>query len=243
MTNYSGFAYVYDVLMADVPYQTWANYIDAALQQKLSRNREDITVLDLACGTGNMTIPLAQMGYDMIGVDMSADMLAIAQSKLDELHVLFIMQDMRELDLYGTVDAVVCTCDSLNYLLDKSDLEAVFKRVKMFLNPGGVFIFDMKSEYLFKNVLAENTFTGTENGVTYEWSNRFNSCIKVNEYRVVFKPDTKDAIMEIHHQTAYPVEMVCDLLLKAGFNTADVRDGYSESKPNNDSMRIVYIAS
>ena len=116
---YKGFARMYDALMADAPYDIWAAYIDGVLKKHLKRaNEAQPIVLDLACGTGNMTLRLAKMGYDMIGVDASEDMLAEAQRKAYEegQSILFLAQDMQKLDLYGTVDAVASVCDGLNYI-------------------------------------------------------------------------------------------------------------------------------
>ena len=232
---------MYDSLMADIPYEAWVAYIDKILMHRLGGKREDRIVLDLACGTGNITLPLAQLGYDMIGVDMSADMLAQAQAKAAG-QVLFLAQDMRELDLYGTVDAAICACDGLNYILDETELGAVFKRVRMFLNPGGIFIFDMNTEYKFKEVLGGKSFIGAVEGASYEWDNHFDTETGINEYQVVFA-GVGEPFVEVHRQRAYPVDVVCDLLREAGFGAVDVRDGYSDDAPGDESIRVVFVAT
>ena len=239
---YSGFAYLYDSLMTNIPYSAWVTYIDNMLLKHLGRERTGNIILDMACGTGNITIPLAKLGYDMIGVDISVDMLAQAQAKLDGKQVLFLAQDIRKLDLYGTIDAAICTCDSLNYMLDKTDLETIFKRVKMFLNPGGVFIFDMKTEYTFKDVLGNNTFTAKVESVSYEWENNFDTGTGINEYRVAFKQGADEPFVEVHHQRAYEVDVVCGLLKAAGFSIVDVKDGYSTNLYTPKSTRVVFVA-
>ena len=240
MSHYGGFAYLYDQFMTDIPYARWAAYIDKVLQNH-GINYKSI-VLDMACGTGNITLPLAQMGYDMIGVDISADMLSQAQGKINNERILFLQQDMRQLDLYGTVDAVVCACDGLNYLLNETELENVFSRVKMFLNSGGVFIFDMNTEYKFQTFLGNKVFAAKANGAEYEWSNNFNADTGINEYQVVFVPENGSPFTELHRQRAYPSQTICNLLSIAGFRTIEIHDDYSDAQPKAESIRVTYIA-
>lgn len=242
MTNYKGFAYLYDLLMENAPYETWAAYIDSILIQHLGINRESRIILDIACGTGNITIPLANMGYDMIGVDISTDMLSQAIAKSTNKQILFLAQDMRELDLYGTVDAAICVCDGMNYILHESELAAVFKRVRMFLNPGGVFIFDMNTNYKFEEILGDKTFAANVEGATYEWDNLYDAKTGINEYRVTFTSDKGEPFEEVHHQRAYSVDAIINLLSSAGFNTIDIYDGYSDSSFREDCVRAVFIA-
>jgi len=242
MTNYKGFAYLYDSLMDNAPYMEWASYIDYILTRHLGQKRENKIVLDMACGTGNITLPLAKMGYDMIGTDISTDMLSQAQAKADNLKILFLAQDMRKLDLYGTIDAAICVCDGMNYILCESELEAVFKRVRMFLNTGGVFIFDMNTEYKFKEILGEKSFIDQAKDAAYEWDNHFNGDTGINEYRVTFTPDGGEPFTEVHYQRAYPIDMVCRLLQLAGFSTVAVHDGYTDNAPNDKTERVVFTA-
>jgi len=229
--------------MSNAPYAKWAAYIDKLLAQNLGPNRSSHIVLDMACGTGNITIPLADMGYDMIGVDMSTDMLSQAQAKADGRQILFIAQDMRELDLYGTVDAAICVCDGLNYILCETELEAIFKRVRMFLNPGGVFVFDMNTEYKFKEMLGDKSFTTDANGTTYEWDNHYDADKRINEYKVTFLPDDGESFAETHYQRAYPANIIRELLQAAGFGTVETRDGYSDDTPSDECIRVVFIAT
>ena len=155
MEAYTGFAEVYDLFMDNVPYGEWSRYLISLLQE---HGVSQGLVLELGCGTGKMTRLLAQAGYDMIGVDSSEEMLQIAREqewdnaehKVEEgttriPDILYLLQDMREFELYGTVKAVVCICDSLNYLLEEEDLLTVFRLVNNYLDPGGVFIFDMNT--------------------------------------------------------------------------------------------------
>ena len=148
---YSGFAYIYDTLMKDYDYNCLIEYIEKIFERyKIKPN----IILDLACGTGTICINMAQKGYDMIGLDISTDMLNVAQTKTRKLglDILYINQNMTEFELYGTVDAIICTMDSINYIQDKNELIKLFKNVRNYLNPGGLFIFDINTEYRLKNI-------------------------------------------------------------------------------------------
>jgi len=250
MSCYKGFAPIYDALMADAPYDIWVAYIDGFLTDWFSSKENKETkpiVLDLACGTGSITLRLSKLGYDMIGVDMSEDMLSEASHKaLDEGEkILFIKQDMRQLDLYGTVDAVISVCDGMNYILTEEDLLVVFQRVNLFLEAGGVFLFDMNTEYKFKEHLGNNTFEGKgAGGEAYVWENRYDADSKVNEYDVLFySMDGNLRFSELHKQRAYAPGLVNKLLLEAGFVSVKMRHGYTGKPLQADSVRILYIAS
>lgn len=163
MESYTDFAYIYDKLI-DQDYEKWADYIEEIFKK---HGVKPNLVLDLGCGTGSITNILAKRGYDMIGVDLSPDMLNVARDKAleENLDVLYLCQDIREFELYGTVDAIICTLDVLNYITKPEDLRLVFSLVKNYLNPDGIFIFDINTEYKLKNVLGNNTFVYDENGI------------------------------------------------------------------------------
>ncbi|MCL2604980.1 MAG: class I SAM-dependent methyltransferase [Defluviitaleaceae bacterium] len=245
MECYKGFAAVYDTFMVrDIPYDAWADYICEIIN---NLDKCEI-ILDLACGTGNMTLRLAERGYDMIGTDASEDMLALAQDKAFEAdrRVLWLAQDMRALDLYGTVDAVTCVCDGMNYILESDELKEVFKRVRLFLNPGGVFIFDMNTEYKFKEVLAEGTFGDSFEGAEYQWDNVYDAKTMINEYRLSFSslrrdPGLRSFENEIHRQRAYDIGEISNWLMDAGFSSIRLRDGYTHEPPKADTARVVFI--
>jgi ubiquinone/menaquinone biosynthesis C-methylase UbiE len=237
---YEDFAHVYDRFMGDTTYDEWTAYIDAVLKEHGAR-----TLLDLACGTGNITIPLGQKGYDLTAADISADMLSEARMKADEagLNILFLMQDMRRLDLYDTVDAVICTCDALNYLLSEDDLLAAFKRVSLFLNPGGVFIFDVNSEYKYMEILGSNTFTESSEGASYIWRNEYDETTGINEYDIFFIVDDPPLrFSEKHLQKSYGVDVLSELLKRAGLTVTHINDAYTDNPPKNDSERISFVA-
>ena len=152
MEAYTGFAEVYDTFMDNVDYKQWTDYLIALLQEY---GIKDKLVLDLGCGTGNVTEYLAKAGYNMIGIDMSEDMLNIAMQKREKSghDILYLLQDMREFELYGTVKAIVSICDSINYITEEEDLLEVFRLVNNYLDPRGVFIFDFNTVYKYREVM------------------------------------------------------------------------------------------
>ena len=156
MACYESFARVYDLFMDSIPYREWSAYVRGLL---VEYGVEDGLVLELGCGTGSMTELLSAYGYDMIGIDNSVEMLEIAQEKKQESghDILYLLQDMREFELYGTVKAVVSVCDSMNYITDEEDLLQVFRLVNNYLDPGGIFLFDLNTVYKYETLLAENT--------------------------------------------------------------------------------------
>ena len=156
MEAYTSFAQVYDTFMDNIPYEEWGAYIVSLLREY---GISDGLVLDLGCGTGSMTEVLSGYGYDMIGVDFSEDMLEIALEKRDASghDILYLLQDMRSFELYGTVRAVVSVCDCVNYLLEEQDLTETFRLVNNYLDPGGIFIFDLNTEYKYRELLGEAT--------------------------------------------------------------------------------------
>ena len=251
MSAYQGFASMYDALMTDAPYDIWVAYIDGFLSNWWNPPKEKPLVLDMACGTGNVTLRLAKLGYELIGVDASVDMLIEAQHKAREqgADILFLAQDMRRLDLYGTVDAVVCVCDGINYILEEPDMLEVFRRVRLFLNLGGVFIFDMNTEYKFKEVFKDQIFEDKGlGGEAYIWENHYDPETRINEYNMLFfdlsgGETYTEPFSEVHVQRAYPTADVCNMLMEAGFASVAVRDGYSGNPPVATSQRVVFIAS
>ena len=181
MDAYTSFARVYDMFMDNVPYEEWCDYITGLLKEYGISNG---LVLDLGCGTGSMTELLAARGFDMIGVDCSEDMLEMALEKrmASGRDILYLQQDMRDLELYGTVRAVVCLCDSINYLLDVQDLETVFRLVNNYLDPGGIFIFDLNTEYKYRELLSDRTIAENRDEGSFIWDNYYDEESRINEY-------------------------------------------------------------
>lgn len=244
MEAYTGFAEVYDQFMNNVPYERWAEYLRGLFLEYGVRNG---LMLELGCGTGTMTEQMAEYEYDMIGVDSSEDMLAEAQEKRIESghEILYLQQDMREFELYGTVRAIVSVCDSMNYITDEADLLEVFRLVNNYLDPGGVFIFDLntlfKYEQLGESVIAENREESS-----FIWENWYDPADQVNEYDLTLFIRNDEGLYEkyeeTHYQKAYALETVCQLIRQAGMKLEAIYDAFTFEKPRPDSERVYIVA-
>ncbi len=245
MAMYESFAGVYDAFMDNIPYEQWGELL---VQRLRGAGIFDGLVLDLGCGTGAMTKYLAEHGYDMIGVDASPEMLQIAQEKQGENDgdILYLLQDMRSFELYGTVRAVVCVCDSLNYLDSLQDLEQVFRLVNNYLDPGGLFLFDVKTPYLFREVLADETFAENREDCAYIWENSWYEEEKTNEYDLSLflqQPDgSYQRFEEIHQQKAFDRGEIRTALESAGLRFNGIWDGYTDEEPHPASERWLFCA-
>ncbi len=245
MQAYSGFAEVYDKFMDNVPYEEWCVYITALLKDY---GVDDGLVLDLGCGTGNITELLCDAGYDMIGVDNSEEMLAIAMDKrmASGKSILYLLQDMREFELYGTVKAVVSVCDSMNYITDIEELTEVFRLVNNYLDPGGVFIFDMNTIYKYRELLGCNTIAESREDASFIWENYFDEEEMVNEYDLtIFVREQEDLFRkyeEYHYQKAYDIEAVKAALEAAGLEFVAVYDAFTKEPARENSERVYFIA-
>ena len=246
MKAYENFAMVYDLFMKDVEYDEWVKYIEK-IWQKNGLNPK--IVADLGCGTGNVTLRLAKKDIEMIGVDLSYDMLSIAKNKAYEQgkDILFLCQDMREFELFGTVDCVLSLFDSLNYITEKEDLLKVFKLVNNYLNPGGLFIFDLNTEYKFENILGENVFAQTEENAAYVWENYYDEEEEINEFYMNFfikdeEEDLYKRFEECHYEKSYSIETIKTLLKKSNLELLNVYDAYTFESPKADSERIFFVA-
>ena len=181
MEAYTSFAYVYDTFMDNVPYGEWARHI----REKLCEHGvTDGIVLDLGCGTGTMTERLAGYGYDMIGVDNSEEMLELAMEKKTEsgYDILYLLQDMRGFELYGTVRAVVSVCESVNYITEPDELEEVFRLVNNYLDPKGIFLFDFNTVHKYRDVIGDSTIAEDRGVCSFIWDNRYYEKEQINEY-------------------------------------------------------------
>ena len=245
MEAYTGFAQVYDLFMDNIPYEEWGGYVHGLLMEY---GIEDGLVLDLGCGTGNMTEVLAEAGYDMIGVDLSEEMLELAQEKKYESghYILYLQQDMREFELYGTVRAVVSVCDSMNYITEEEDLRQVFALVNNYLDPGGIFLFDLNTEYKYRELLGDNTFAEDREEGSFIWENDYDPKTGMNEYALtLFVPGDDgryDKFQEIHYQRSYSLQTIRRLLREAGLELEAVYDAFTRRPPAEDSERIYVIA-
>ena len=250
MDAYTSFAQVYDLFMDNIPYSEWCSYLTSLLNEY---GIVDGLILDLGCGTGNVTEILAQKGYEMIGVDCAEEMLCIAMEKKQEknLDILYLLQDMRSLELYGTVRAAVSICDSLNYLLEYSDLVHVFRLVNLYLDPGGIFIYDLNTLYKYTEILGESTIAENREEGSFIWENTFDPKSRLNEYELtLFLPDEPEKgreqkyckYQETHIQRAFSREEVEQAVLEAGMELLACYDAFTREMPRPDSERIYFIA-
>lgn len=241
--SYAHLAAVYDRLMADTPYDQWLAWVKGVWQQ----TGKPQTVLDLGCGTGNIAIPLSKEGYRVIGVDLSAEMLAIAYEKMRaaQTEVTWIEQDMRQLEL-SPVDAVISLCDSLSYLTEEEDVQATFHKVFAHLRPGGSFLFDVHSPYKILHIFGENTFTLQEEEVAYIWE-CFTDPLRCEvEHQLTFflrQPNgLYERVEESHVQRAYqPIQMM-NWLRAAGFEQITLTADFLPQPPLAQSERLFFTA-
>lgn len=243
--SYEVFADFYDALTDNVDYAVLSKTI-CSLLARYGLNRG--LLLDLGCGTGTLSVLLAKAGYEVVGADRSPDMLSIAQEKAfaAEQNILFLCQDMVHLDLYGTVDAAVCTLDALNHLPSRAAVEEALRRVSLFLNPGGVFIFDANTLYKHREVLGNNTFVYDTDAVYCVWQNELQTDEKTVEISLdFFIPASDDAPIyeresEQFTECAYSGAEWEEMLKNAGFSVLGVFDGYTENPLTDASERAVY---
>lgn len=242
--SYGVFSEFYDALTANVSYDTVSQVLSSLLT-RYGKSRG--LLLDLACGTGSVSVRMAQKGYEVIGVDLSPEMLSEAQNKAYSAgqNILFLCQDMTALDLYGTVDAAVCTLDGLCHLPDEESVFAALQKVSLFMNPGGVFLFDVNSVYKHRAVLGNNTFVYDTDDVYCVWQNTLLSDgVTVQMDLDFFEPvsDEGDYVRQSERFTerAYPRETLEAMLKKAGFTVLDVFDGYSGKPAHDTSERLLF---
>ena len=288
MEAYSSFAEVYDLFQDNIPYEEWCEYLAGLLQEY---GVQDGIVLDLGCGTGTVTELLAERGYDMIGVDNAEEMLGIAMRKkaariiakeeamaeagedvsgAAEIHdrdrrdsILYLCQDMREFELYGTVAAAVSICDSMNYITDLEDLTQVFRLVNNYLDPNGVFIFDMNTPYKYEELLADNTFAEVRDESSFIWENYYDEEERINEYALTLfireqeeESDDEDEeswsggfggdgvyrrYTETHYQRSYTLEEVQEAAEEAGLIWVAAYDAFTKEPVREDSERIYIV--
>ena len=250
--NYSTISRIYDNINSQIDYRTWADFIEKCFDRYLERKPE--LVLDLACGTGSMTFALAERGYDMIGVDASAEMLMQAYGRKFERElekdVLFLQQDMKNFELYGTVGAVTCCLDSVNYLTDKADLERCFSCVHNYLDPDGLFLFDVNTPYKFNNVYGQNSYVFEEDDCGGEsfcvWQNFYDEKSGLCDfYLTVFEKDGDGKYIrsdERQSERCYGEKEIRQTLEKSGFEFLGMYSDFEFSVPSDKCERWYIVA-
>ncbi len=251
MEVYTDFACVYDQLMDETPYAQWCENIAQALGEYGIR---DGLVLELGCGTGSLTELLAARGFDMIGVDNSDEMLNIACEKREKSgrDILYLNQDMRSFELYGTVRAVVSVCDSLNYLLEDEDLTACFRLVNNYLDPGGIFIFDFNTRYKYETVIGDSVIAENREDCSFIWENYYDADSGINEYDLtifVKEPEASSSgeelfsrFQEVHFQRGYTLEEMRSFIERSGLAFVRAFDADTLGAVTGTSERIYCVA-
>lgn len=240
---YGSFASVYDAFMDNVPYEEWSSRYEAILHQY---GIYDGILLDLGCGTGTITVMFQEKGYDMIGLDCSTDMLNIAREKSEGRQILYLEQDMREMELYGTVKAVLCVCDSINYILDMEEIEQVFALVDNYLDPDGIFIFDFNTDYKYRELIGDQIIAEDRDEMSFIWDNYYDGESRINEYELsIFVQEQENLYrkyQEIHYQRGYELKEMKEALQKAGLIFLSAEDGEEGGEVRPDSGRILVTA-
>ena len=268
---YTDFAQVYDIFMDETPYGEWCDFLAGLIGKygvsRPAQGRKDLgeslegrdsreallaserdLVLDLGCGTGTLTELMAGRGYDMIGVDSSEEMLRLAMEKRDqEGHgTLYLLQDMRRLELYSTVGTVISVCDSLNYLLEEDELAETFRRVNNYLYPGGIFLFDFNTVYKYAQVIGDATIAENREDCSFIWENYYHPRERINEYDLTVFVREGDGrfrrFQETHYQRGYTLEQIKSLLERAGLRFLNAWDGDTRGEVTGESQRIYCMA-
>ena len=244
MNAYHAFALVYDRMMEEIPYEEWCNFVTDQLKKF---GIEDGLMLELGCGTGTLTEMFDAKGFDMIGVDNSEEMLAEAVEKREQSgrSILYLNQDMREFELYGTVRGIVSICDSMNYLTEYEDLVQVLRLANNYLDPGGVFIFDLNTVYKYSEILGEQTIAENRDEGSFIWENYFDQEEGINEYDLTLFIREEDGRFrkyeETHFQRAYEQKEVEEAIREAGMELVAVYDAFTKEPPKPDSERLYFV--
>ncbi len=240
---YETFADFYDLLTDNVGYKARADYI----LELCDRIGHDIGLtLDLACGTGSLTLELKKRDVDIYGIDASAEMLSVAMQKAYEADesILYLSQKMQSIDLYGTIDTCLCTLDSINHLTDIDDVEKTFERVSLFMNKGGIFLFDVNTPYKHEKVLADNVFVFDTDEVYCVWQNtpRENDITDIALDFFIPEGEGYYRMSEEFSERAYPLDIIREMLEKAGFELVCVFGDMSFEAPKDDEERLIVTA-
>ncbi|CAM3931509.1 class I SAM-dependent DNA methyltransferase [Mesobacillus thioparans] len=242
--SYERFAYLYDELMQDVPYDEWVKIVEA---YKGKYQVNGLKLLDLACGTGELSVRFAQKGYEVTGADLSGDMLSVAQVKAQEqsLPIQFFQQDMTGLEDLGEFDIIGIFCDSLNYLDDEQAIKKTFEGVHRLMKKGGMFIFDIHSVYKMDHIFADATFTWDDEEITYIWNSFKGEAPHSVEHELTFfvlddSTGKYDRVDELHYQRTYPEKIYADLLKQAGFKDIEITGDYSLKAPDSTTERLFF---
>lgn len=258
MESYSYLARLYDGFMNDVDYGAWAQYVSRLLRRALNMAENAPfsrapRILECGCGTGNITVPLAKLGFDITASDISDDMLAVASEKARTagLRLPFVRMDMTALTFHRPLDGIIACCDCVNYLADESAAESFFRSAHSLLKAGGALIFDISSKHKLENILGNNAFTDSRDDAVYFWQNNYDEETRLIEMKLEFftKTDKNQdgeslykRSAETHIQRAYSETELAALLKKAGFFRIESFADFTLEPPKPDSERIQFLA-
>lgn len=240
MQGYGEFARIYDVLTEDVDYKSRCDYIEGIFE-KHSDSKPHL-IADLACGTGSVCVEMDSRGYDMIGIDLSPDMLSVATEKSEGRGILYINQDICDFELYGTVDAFLCMLDSINHLTEDEDIDDLLALVHNYLNPNGLFVFDVNTLYKFENILSDNVFTYDNGKIFYAWENDYADKIcRINVNFFVKEGDGYKRITQEHEERYYSPGFLHDKAEQYGFTVEAVYGELTFDSPAPDCQREFWV--
>lgn len=246
MASYGDFAYYYDSLTENVDYEKRCEYISSLLAEN---GVGEGILLDLACGTGTVSIIMSQLGYDVIGVDSSEDMLSVAQEKKmeSEEDIIFLCQKMQELDLFGTINAAISTLDSINHVTQKETVKEIFRRVSLFMEDKGIFIFDVNTPYKHKEVLGDNTFVYDTDEVYCVWQNTTDESLLTKVNLDIFEKDEDDEetyyrYCEEFFERAYELQDIKKWLEECKFEVIGIYEEMTKNEVKADTQRAVFVA-
>lgn len=244
--SYRHFAYLYDQLMEDAPYDEWVG-LSLNNWEKLGPGGEK-SFLDLGCGTGEISLRLAESGFRVTGVDLSPDMLSIAREKAEKagVQIRFIEQDMSQLEMDEQFGMIGIFCDSLNYLEAEEDILHTLERAEKYLVPGGLLVFDVHSIHKINNGFINQSFSLNGEKVAYIWDSFSGEYPNSVEHEISFfvlneKDGRYDRFDEIHYQRTFPNEVYQNWLERAGFEVVSVTADFQAKKPSEDSERIFFV--
>lgn len=243
MNNYNEFASIYDDLMNDFDYKEWADYIESIFDLY---SKSPSKILEMACGTGNLSYEIAKRGYNLLSFDLSSEMLARAYEKLNKYkNVKLLRQDMINFNLNSKFDSIVSICDSINYIIDVKDLYSVFKNVYNHLEDNGLFIFDINSSYKLQEIIGNNIFIEDREDVFYTWQNEYDIDTNICNFYLTFFIKEKDKYHrfdEVHEERAYEVDEIVNLLKDIGFKEIDFYKCFTFDKIDAETERINFVA-
>lgn len=278
MEAYTDFAKVYDTFMDETPYDVWGDFVSTLIDKygmskpvdggadgasaedskeystiedsEDALNEEKNLVVELGCGTGSFTQVMKNRGYDIMGIDMSPEMLNLAREKSANagLNIMYLEQDMRELDLYCTAGTIVSVCDSVNYVLEDEEIIETFRLVNNFLYPGGVFIFDFNTLHKYRDVIGDTTIAENREDCSFVWDNYYDDESHINEYdltifaRVDEEKDLFARSVETHYQRGYTLDEMKGFVEAAGLSFVTAIDADTHEDPTDDSERIYIVA-